>query len=194
MDIFAVQQPPAMPASEKEHVEGMSASCAMTRVVVCRNIEQCSYCIAHVLQESVRHYGLYNLTDCAAQCTPIAPYNVAWFVCTSPAVQEHICRACSGYGAVQHITTATTPETPAAVRILTGVGLTHTHTVDVWPTYTALSAFEQQVGFVAGCQELPKYHTTLLEFIAGEHDGIMLPFADCTVSKSPSLCVLRFQW
>eukprot|EP00882_Tetradesmus_deserticola_P031924 GHRQ01036108.1.p1 GENE.GHRQ01036108.1~~GHRQ01036108.1.p1 ORF type:complete len:329 (+),score=138.91 GHRQ01036108.1:376-1362(+) len=78
-----------------------------------------------------------------------------------------ICRRSREHGEVQAITSATIPQNPAAVRLFQQLGFSHTHTVDVWPSYAALASYEQAVGFVPGASQQPTHNTSLKDHVQG---------------------------
>lgn len=62
-------------------------------------------------------------------------------------LQEAICQQCGEFGAVQTVSSATTPQNTAAIRIFNSMGFQHTHTVDQWPSWDALAHYEHAVGW-----------------------------------------------
>eukprot|EP00882_Tetradesmus_deserticola_P032971 GHRQ01037622.1.p1 GENE.GHRQ01037622.1~~GHRQ01037622.1.p1 ORF type:complete len:257 (+),score=91.66 GHRQ01037622.1:355-1125(+) len=83
------------------------------------------------------------------------------------ALMAEICRRSREHGEVQAITSATIPQNPAAVRLFQQLGFSHTHTVDVWPSYAALASYEQAVGFVPGASQQPTHNTSLKDHVQG---------------------------
>jgi hypothetical protein len=82
--------------------------------------------------------------------------------------QAEICQCSSEHGTVQAITSATIPQNPAAVRLFEQLGFSHTHTVDMWPSYASLASYEQAVGFVPGALQQPALHTSLVDHVPGK--------------------------
>ncbi|KAF6253297.1 acyl-CoA N-acyltransferase [Scenedesmus sp. NREL 46B-D3] len=83
------------------------------------------------------------------------------------ALMAEICSCSREHGGVAAITSATVPQNPAAVRLFEQLGFSHTHTVDMWPSYASLAAYEQAVGFVPGAPEQPMFHTSLIDHVQG---------------------------
>lgn len=62
-------------------------------------------------------------------------------------LQEAVCQCSEEFGPVQQVITATIPQNPTAIHLFNTLGFQHTHTVDMWPSYDALSQYEQTVGW-----------------------------------------------
>eukprot|EP00878_Enallax_costatus_P021573 GHUV01022850.1.p1 GENE.GHUV01022850.1~~GHUV01022850.1.p1 ORF type:complete len:254 (+),score=56.54 GHUV01022850.1:108-869(+) len=61
------------------------------------------------------------------------------------ALMEAVCGSSEEFGPIQSISSTTIPENPATVHLFNTLGFKHTHTVDVWPSYEALSRYEREV-------------------------------------------------
>lgn len=70
------------------------------------------------------------------------------------------------------ITSATVPANAAAIRLFAGLGFTCTHTVDVWPSFAALTAYERAVGFQPGVTPMRWNAPHMLDHIPGAHDQL----------------------
>eukprot|EP00775_Hariotina_reticulata_P008175 gene8175-8366_t len=86
-------------------------------------------------------------------------------------LMEAICERGMEDSSISTITSATTPDNAGANRIFNALGFHHSHTVDLWPAYSALGEYEAAVGFVPGESPAPPPgQITMLDFIPGVRD------------------------
>jgi hypothetical protein len=66
---------------------------------------------------------------------------------TTTTAQAHVCCGAAQPRHIRQLLTTTIPQNTAALRVLTGLGFAHSHTVDRWPQESRQFAYESAVGF-----------------------------------------------
>lgn len=107
-------------------------------------------------------------------------------------LQEDINQRYNEHGPVQTIFSATIPEQAVAIHIFNTLGYTHTHTIEIWPSYAALGQYEDAAGVTLSIHppgmEFVQALPSMIDFLGGQESSIGA--ACCVVIAVPVMAIL----